>query len=430
MRSLILFVGYLCCLCPGSYVTAESEPPDGMDDEIALLQHSLETVTNQKRITYQKRTANVEQKPAHGSVVDPTRSTSWIRAQLEDSLARRDRIDARIQALEDLLSEKEGSSGNTLAQSHLSFGTVLVCICLALPTVCYAVWKILKYERRRGQFEPMWYHHAELMTTLLSCGVFLWILAGVFCFTGFVVFNEDGQYLTPIESIYVSAQILTTVGYGDFVPASKSGSVFMLVYVLMGVTLVATLLGNWISVYLQKVEKEADGMLESQTMKKYGSLISVIVYMVFSTLLWSSWPGEEKTCFQALYMTIITLTTVGFGYHTPITQLGRLVGAIWMLVGWVLMAQFISEISSWVIEHRQGLISKAAAMKYFEKVTNNNRDKGRMDRVEFLSFEMIRIGGADESITKAMAVFDEIDTNQSGFVNHDEFTAYVKNLFG
>merc|ERR1711971_1111540 len=43
--------------------------------------------------------------------------------------------------------------------------------------------------------------------------------------------------------------------------------------------------------------------------------------------------GYVKTFLEAFYMSVITVTTVGFGDFTPVTKLGRVIGALWMIMG-------------------------------------------------------------------------------------------------
>lgn len=440
MTCITFFLGYLCCLSPCvashfSSATAESVLLENQDD--------VEQITNQKRITDLNQIA----KPEQGGVINPWMRKDQILAALSRAKEARIQMDARIDALNNVLSKTEGPSESTTGNTHL---IPLVCLCVALVLSCFIVWKVVKHENSRGQFEPIWYHDAPLMSTLLSIAVLLWLLCGIYAFSG-LPFNEDQEPLTTIQAIYVSAQVLTTVGYGDFVPATETGLVIMALYVLFGVSLVATLFGNWISLYLTQSDETADGfthlvlavvkcligsrysnMIDTRLLRHYRSITTLILYVIFSTLLWGTLTAEDKTYYEALWMTLITLTTVGFGYYTPVTETGRLIGAIWMLLGWVLMATAISNISALVIGQRRGLSSKASAMKFFEKVTQDpsNKYQGRMDRVNFLAFEMIRSGQQDDNITKALAMFDEIDTNHSEYLNYGEFQAYVKKIYG
>merc|ERR1719440_793699 len=62
-------------------------------------------------------------------------------------------------------------------------------------------------------------------------------------------------------------------------------------------------------------------------------LISLLVFAVID-IIWimffSLHPDEGKTVFQALYMSVITLTSVGFGWFTPVTEEGMIFAAQFM----------------------------------------------------------------------------------------------------
>merc|ERR1719291_967610 len=56
-------------------------------------------------------------------------------------------------------------------------------------------------------------------------------------------------------------------------------------------------------------------------------------FVMIGVLFWHFYPGEGKTWLQGVYMSVITLSTVGFGAFTPQTEAGKVFGAFWMLWG-------------------------------------------------------------------------------------------------
>jgi hypothetical protein len=55
--------------------------------------------------------------------------------------------------------------------------------------------------------------------------------------------------------------------------------------------------------------------------------------------------GYQKNWITAFYMSVITLTTVGFGDHSPRSLTGRCVGSLWMLIGVGFMARWFSTLA-------------------------------------------------------------------------------------
>jgi voltage-gated potassium channel len=62
---------------------------------------------------------------------------------------------------------------------------------------------------------------------------------------GTIVFNaiEDWGW---INSFYFSAVSLTTVGYGDFSPSTSGGKLFTVLYLFIGIGIIASLVNNLI----------------------------------------------------------------------------------------------------------------------------------------------------------------------------------------
>merc|ERR1719161_3022100 len=66
-------------------------------------------------------------------------------------------------------------------------------------------------------------------------------------------------------------------------------------------------------------------------------------------------PGEGKSWAQGVYMSTITLSTVGFGAFTPVTHSGMVFGAFWMLFGVGSLGAVITSYAAW-----------SKAMKHYE----------------------------------------------------------------
>merc|ERR1719221_1792560 len=70
---------------------------------------------------------------------------------------------------------------------------------------------------------------------------------------------------------------------------------------------------------------------ELEAMRVVVSTFNFLVLVALGVLFYHLYPGEEKTVFNAVYMSVITLSTVGFGVVTPQTEAGKVFGAFWML---------------------------------------------------------------------------------------------------
>merc|ERR1719454_2006300 len=63
--------------------------------------------------------------------------------------------------------------------------------------------------------------------------------------------------------------------------------------------------------------------------------------------------GYVKDFASAFYMSSITLTTVGFGDYQPRTEVGRLFGIAWMLIGVASTGLFLSSVSTYFFESQR-----------------------------------------------------------------------------
>jgi len=213
------------------------------------------------------------------------------------------------------------------------------------------------------------------MTAVMLCS----FLGGIWLFTNLLFFQsshfEGIRSLTLVECVYLMAQVLTTVGYGDITPAKPRAQVFVALYVLFSLLIIANTVSevaNTIANRIWEVNEEAAERAESQlrslvrrdeeefetersgTLEENKLALGAILHQKVPPLPWkncrqklagwlffvflgvafySNYPGEEKTMWQSVYYSIITLSTVGFGAFTALTPGGKAFGAFWMLFG-------------------------------------------------------------------------------------------------
>jgi voltage-gated potassium channel len=90
-----------------------------------------------------------------------------------------------------------------------------------------------------------------------------------------------------------------------------------------------------------------------------GSILTLVVLIVISACLMfsienSAQPGQFDSVAQAIWWSVVTLTTVGYGDITPVTFIGKLVAMVIMLLGvctmalpaGILAAKFTEELQS------------------------------------------------------------------------------------
>lgn len=187
---------------------------------------------------------------------------------------------------------------------------------------------------------------------LESACLYTWLLGGLYLFTNVLIFQsphfEHPRPLCLEETVYLYAQILTTVGYGDITPARPRGQLCVGLFVFTAVLLISTMIQDMVGVFRSRMEGTMDECDETEDRKNPRSEGSAmrkafepvihcsIVFCCFvagGAAFFVYYPGEGKTLAQGVYMSLITLSTVGFGAFTPSTHTGMVAGAYWMLCG-------------------------------------------------------------------------------------------------
>mmetsp|Transcript_59836 Transcript_59836/g.104648 ORF Transcript_59836/g.104648 Transcript_59836/m.104648 type:complete len:483 (-) Transcript_59836:244-1692(-) len=302
--------------------------------------------------------------------------------------------------------------------------SVLCLICIL--AVIYLSGSFRFYHSSHEETES-WYNDSEFLRKVVASTALIWFVVGMVGFSEFFEFTEERRHLTMVESLYLCAQILTTVGYGDFTPSTAPGKAFMVVYSFAGVSIVATLLQEIVFLTMEASAHHV-GIQKSSIFGKYKnfleSVVPVIACVAFGTVFFSMHPGEDISSFEALYMSVITLLSIGFGVYHPRTQTGKLVGAIWMVVGVASMGRLIMRLTNSLFQQRKKLCAQAVAQDIFAEV--DKKGKGYIDKVEFMEFEMVRSGIPQSVFDEVKEKFASLDKDCSGTLNLEEFQAYVK----
>lgn len=270
-----------------------------------------------------------------------------------------------------------------------------------------------------------------------STALVVWFVSVTYLFCNVAKFESGSGHfkgqrsLTIVEAVYLLSQILTTVGYGDITPADW----FCQVWVALNVIIALCMYGSCIMECLTRIaervkahiaerarrwcdQQEAMESARGVPLKHWQEkrphvstgavtthvscfLLAVLVGMCF----FHFYPGEDKTWVQAAYMSMITLSTVGFGDLVAVTEAGKVFAAFWMVLGVISLAasfaSFFEYLNRWKalqrrtpeVEHSRffKLIQKYSIKK--DKTSPHDRgvDRG-MTFDEFLKFALVLKG--------------------------------------
>eukprot|EP00930_Biecheleria_cincta_P104812 TRINITY_DN9722_c0_g1_i2.p1 TRINITY_DN9722_c0_g1~~TRINITY_DN9722_c0_g1_i2.p1 ORF type:complete len:432 (+),score=62.76 TRINITY_DN9722_c0_g1_i2:39-1334(+) len=325
--------------------------------------------------------------------------------------------------------------------------SIPVFLAVAFALSVYLARVVRQYEECRTSAMPPWHHNAPMLIKIGGSILGLWLIIGMVSFTQLLAFDDAGRSLTFCEAFYLCAQIVTSVGYGDFTPARPAGQAFMALYIILGISMVAGMLGIVIDQGLNALpllfpfarnesaderDRDAQGnhldqhALES---REWDAILRAILPCALSCMIgcafFCNYPGENKTLAQAMYMSAVTFTTVGFGAFHPLTQAGYVFGAFWMLLGVACTGNLIMAVRGYIMCARLAPRQKEPMSPDILQHMNRSAD-GRVTKLEFIRFQLLFGESCDiDAFDDASQLFDKLDTEGRGFICREQVSGML-----
>ncbi len=236
---------------------------------------------------------------------------------------------------------------------------------------------------------------------------------------------------TVIESFYFSMVTLSTVGYGDLAPESQGGKIFVTLYVMMGIGLIAAALGIVGEYVMDKLDGDEDVVVSPDVFwtpakKKLAfSGLSILLLFVLGVVFLMTM--EDLNVVDAIYLSTVTLTTVGYGDHAPETPEGQFVAALWIGVGTLVVARGIAAFIDTYLEAKQAKMRKKILKKFDlnELFSADDDGSGTVTESEFLVYKMCQMGLVGrEELDEILAQFRALDTDGNGELTKEEAIAH------
>ncbi|KAK8998270.1 hypothetical protein V6N11_083661 [Hibiscus sabdariffa] len=253
-------------------------------------------------------------------------------------------------------------------------------------------------------------------------------------------FNTDefsGIETHPVvDALYFCIVTMCTIGYGDIAPLTPATKIFACVFVLVGFGFIDILLSGVVSYVLDLQEnmiltgihmkKSQQGFsarnyivdVDKGRMRirlKVGLALGVVVLCIgIGTLMLYFVEGLDWI--DSVYLSVTSVTTVGYGDRAFKTLTGRLFPGVWLLISTLGAFLYLAEarvdkrhrrIAKWVL-HREITIEDLLAAA----INNNNGFISKSAYVIYKMKEMGKIGEKD--ILEICDQFSKLDPNNSG----------------
>lgn len=222
---------------------------------------------------------------------------------------------------------------------------------------------------------PSPFHHDGVSTifqAIIALGIYL--LVGLLSFSLLDIELEGTATSSLVDALYFAIVTMTTVGYGDLVPRTAASKLFTCAFVFTGFGLVGVLVSgaaNYLvekqemllvqKIYLRHKRKEHKKQNElavedemhvvAAHWKMFIAGCAVVVHFIAGILALMFWEGLRFI--DAFYVVCVTVTTLGYGDRSFLTQAGRIFAIFWILSSTVCVAQFFLYLAESRTEERQ-----------------------------------------------------------------------------
>ena len=295
-------------------------------------------------------------------------------------------------------------------------------------------------------------------------------LCFLFLFVG-SIFYPLVEGWTVLDSLYFGVVTLTTVGYGDMGPTSSGSKLFTTFYVFFGVAIVATTIGILTQVLIDAAELRAD--LKKRTKRQHQmddddsdssddenenengeECISIntvptspslgtrcckkgkfffmeflpgIVVAVIGILV-MFFCEEDISMTDAVYWSVVTGTTVGYGDISPSTPYTRAFALVYLFVAIITTGKALGAFGS-LLESEDTtadcLLAKKLDGEFLDALDVDG--SGDVNEFEYLSAMLVLLEYVEQDdIDRVMKAFHKLDLGGDGLLSIDDLKQNLK----
>ncbi|KAK6917226.1 Potassium channel domain [Dillenia turbinata] len=240
-----------------------------------------------------------------------------------------------------------------------------------------------------------------------------------------------------VDALYFCIVTMCTIGYGDITPNSTPTKLFSILFVLVGFGFIDILLSGMVSYVLDLQEgyllrsvkgngEESDkGKSYIIDVKKGRMRIRMKVALALLVVVFCIGIGvgvmhfvERLGWLDSLYLSVMSVTTVGYGDRAFKSLPGRIFASVWLLVSTLAVARAFLYLAEARVDKRHRRIAKwvlgqdLTVSQFLAADIDNN---GFVSKSEFVIYKLKEMGKVSEKdILQICQKFDKLDTGNCG----------------
>jgi potassium channel subfamily K, other eukaryote len=235
-----------------------------------------------------------------------------------------------------------------------------------------------------------------------------------------------------LDALYFCVVTMTTVGYGDIVPASDAAKLLACIFAFAGIGLVGTFLSKAADYLVEKQEAllfratnlhladDRKVMRHMEVNKTRNKLYTaaVLLAIVLASGVAFLMMEEGMRFVDAVYCVCATVTTLGYGDRSFSSMAGRAFASVWITVSTLVVALFFLYAAELGAERRQRVL---AHWVFTRQTTTTDLEAADIDgdhsvsAAEFALYKLKELGKiSQQDIAEFLEQFEELDVDHSG----------------
>ncbi|KAJ4826638.1 cAMP-dependent protein kinase catalytic subunit tpk3 [Turnera subulata] len=242
-----------------------------------------------------------------------------------------------------------------------------------------------------------------------------------------------------VDALYFCIVTMCTIGYGDITPNSTATKLFSILFVLVGFGFIDILLSGMVSYVLdlqesyllknlkdvRRVDKKEPPNSYIFDLKKGRMRIRMKVGLALGVVVLCIGVGvavmhfvESLGWLDALYLSVMSVTTVGYGDRAFHSLAGRLFASIWLLVSTLAVARAFLYLAEARVDKRHRMMAKfvlGQTMTVSQFLAADLDNNGFVSKSEYVIYKLKEMGKISEKdILPICQQFDRLDAGNCG----------------